>query len=168
MLVKAHRNTLLSMSCKAGTVKWLETLNITCPKWKLTEKIIIQIKESVLSRCMLFPKYIFPHPPVFCRPANFEILGCFVYHFWHPFCSFYWNGYLITMLRYQQQFFLRLVRLFYSQTIISYFYLITCLLPANCHVLIYLSIHGCCIRKITLCSRGPENSLRCHWPWLKG
>ena len=33
--------------------------------------------------------------------------------------------------------------------------------------MIYLSIHGCCMRKITLGSRGPGNSLHCQWPWQK-
>ena len=33
--------------------------------------------------------------------------------------------------------------------------------------MIYLSIHGCCMRKITLGSRGPGNSLHCQRPWLK-
>lgn len=33
--------------------------------------------------------------------------------------------------------------------------------------MIYLSIHGFCMRKITLGSRGPGNSLHCQWPWLK-
>lgn len=82
------------------------------------------------------------------------MLSCFVYHF---------GTLLLLPLEWITHYNVKiaaavippqLVRLFYSQTIISYFYLITCLLPANCHVLIYLSIHGCCIRKITLGSRG--------------